>query len=204
MVGTSKIKRGADVVVSLTGIAALAPVLALLVVVLKLGGGSAVFAHTRLGRNGRLFKCYKFRTMHTDAEHRLSDLLSKDEEAKHEWETHFKLKADPRVTSLGRILRKTSLDELPQLFNVLKGDMSLVGPRPVIEEELRLYGDYASDYLTVRPGITGLWQVSGRNDLDYDERVSLDVTYIRQWTLTLDLRILLKTVFVVFTHRGAY
>jgi len=193
-----------DVVVSLTGIAALAPVLVLLVVVLKLNGGSAVFAHTRVGRNGSLFKCYKFRTMHADPDNRLAELLAEDEEAKQEWETHFKLKDDPRITRLGLLLRKSSLDELPQLFNVLNGDMSLVGPRPVIEEELRLYGNYASDYLTVRPGITGLWQVSGRNDLDYNERVSLDVTYIRQWSHKLDLRILLKTIAVVFTHRGAY
>jgi len=142
--------------------------------------------------------------MHADADERLAELLSRDEEAKLEWDTHFKLKDDPRVTALGEVLRKSSLDELPQLFNVLKGDMSLVGPRPVVEEELSLYGDYASDYLSARPGITGLWQVSGRNDLDYNERVTLDVTYIRQWTHKLDLRILLKTVLVVLSRRGAY
>jgi undecaprenyl-phosphate galactose phosphotransferase len=142
--------------------------------------------------------------MHADADERLEELLSRDEEARLEWDTHFKLKDDPRVTVLGEVLRKSSLDELPQLFNVLKGDMSLVGPRPVVEEELKLYGNYASDYLSARPGITGLWQVSGRNDLDYNERVSLDVTYVRQWTHKLDLRILLKTVLVVLTRRGAY
>jgi len=163
-----------------------------------------VFSHTRVGRDRALFQCHKFRTMYVDADQRLADLLSRDEDAKREWETHFKLKNDPRITSLGSFLRKSSLDELPQLFNVLKGDMSLVGPRPVVEEELKLYGEYASDYLSARPGITGLWQVSGRNDLDYNERVTLDVTYVRQWTNWLDLRILMKTVLVVFTHRGAY
>ena len=142
--------------------------------------------------------------MYVDADERLSQLLARDEGAKQEWDTHFKLKDDPRITPLGLFLRKSSLDELPQLINVLKGDMSLVGPRPVIEEELTLYGEYVADYLSARPGITGLWQVSGRNDLDYDERVTLDATYVRKWTHALDLRILLKTVLVVLTRRGAY
>ena len=204
LVGTSKIKRSVDIAVSLIGISALSPVLVLLVVILKLDGGPTVFSHTRIGQKRSSFQCYKFRTMHVDADERLAELLSRDEEAKLEWDTHFKLKDDPRVTALGEVLRKSSLDELPQLFNVLKGDMSLVGPRPVVEEELSLYGDYASDYLSARPGITGLWQVSGRNDLDYNERVTLDVTYIRQWTHKLDLRILLKTVLVVLSRRGAY
>ena len=204
LVGTSKIKRGVDVAVSLTGIAVLSPVLVVLFVILKLDGGPSVFSHTRVGQKRSTFQCHKFRTMHADADERLAELLSRDEEARLEWDTHFKLKDDPRVTVLGEVLRKSSLDELPQLFNVLKGDMSLVGPRPVVEEELKLYGDYASDYMTARPGITGLWQVSGRNDLDYNERVALDVTYIRQWTHKLDLRILLKTVLVVLTRRGAY
>ena len=204
LVGTSKIKRGVDVAVSLTGIAVLSPVLVLLIAILKLDGGPTVFSHTRIGQKRSSFQCYKFRTMHADADERLAELLSRDEEARLEWDTHFKLKDDPRVTVLGEVLRKSSLDELPQLFNVLKGDMSLVGPRPVVEEELKLYGDYASDYLTARPGITGLWQVSGRNDLDYNERVILDVTYIRQWRHRLDLRILIKTVLVVLTRRGAY
>ena len=204
LVGTSKIKRAVDVVVSLTGIVVLSPLFVLLVLVLKLDSGPTVFAHPRVGRNRVVFQCYKFRTMHTDAEQRLAELLSKNAEAKLEWDTHFKLKEDPRITTLGKVLRKSSLDELPQLFNVLRGDMSLVGPRPVVEEELKLYGEYTADYLSTRPGITGLWQVSGRNDLDYDERVTLDTTYVRQWALALDLRILLKTVLVVFTHRGAY
>ena len=204
LVGTSKIKRGVDVAVSLTGIAVLSPVLVVLFVILKLDGGPAVFSHTRVGQKRSSFQCHKFRTMHADADERLEELLSRDEEARLEWDTHFKLKDDQRVTVLGEVLRKSSLDELPQLFNVLKGDMSLVGPRPVVEEELKLYGDYASDYVSARPGITGLWQVSGRNYLDYNERVSLDVTYIQQWTHKLDLRILLKTVLVVLTRRGAY
>ena len=204
LVGISKGKRCIDVSVSLIGIVALSPLLLLLFVILRLDGGPTVFSHTRVGRNGAHFKCYKFRTMHTDAEQRLADLLSRSDAAALEWETHFKLKEDPRITPLGNMLRKSSLDELPQLINVLKGDMSLVGPRPVVEEELKLYGEFAADYLIARPGITGLWQVSGRNDLDYNERVTLDATYVRQWSHALDFRILLKTVWVVLTHRGAY
>ena len=204
LVGTSKSKRCIDVVVSLLAIVVLSPLLAVLAVISKLDGGPIVFSHTRVGLDKSLFRCYKFRSMHADAEKRLSELLARDEDARQEWNTHFKLKDDPRITSLGLFLRKSSLDELPQLINVLKGDMSLVGPRPVIEEELVLYGEYESDYLSARPGITGLWQVSGRNDLDYDERVTLDATYVRNWTHALDLRILLKTVLVVLTRRGAY
>lgn len=204
LVGTSKSKRCIDVVISLFAIIVLLPILVVLAVISILDGGPIVFSHTRVGRNKSLFRCYKFRTMHVDADERLSELLARDENAKQEWDTHFKLKDDPRVTRLGLLLRKSSLDELPQLINVLRGDMSLVGPRPVIEEELALYGEYESDYLSARPGITGLWQVSGRNDLDYDERVTLDATYVRKWTHALDVRILLKTVIVVLTHRGAY
>ena len=204
LVGTSKSKRCIDVVVSLLAIVVLSPLLAVLAVISKLDGGPIVFSHTRVGLDKSLFRCYKFRSMHVDAEKRLSELLARDEDARQEWNTHFKLKDDPRITALGLFLRKSSLDELPQLINVLKGDMSLVGPRPVIEEELALYGEYESDYLSARPGITGLWQVSGRNDLDYDERVTLDATYVRNWTHALDLRILLKTGLVVLTRRGAY
>ena len=204
LVGTSKSKRCIDVVVSLLAIVALSPLLAVLAVISKLDGGPIVFSHTRVGLDKSLFRCYKFRSMHVDADKRLSELLARDDDARQEWNTHFKLKDDPRITTLGLFLRKSSLDELPQLINVLKGDMSLVGPRPVIEEELVLYGEYESDYLNARPGITGLWQVSGRNDLDYDERVTLDATYVRNWTHALDLRILLKTVLVVLTRRGAY
>ena len=204
LVGTSKSKRCIDVVVSLLAIVALSPLLAVLAVISKLDGGPIVFSHTRVGLDKSLFRCYKFRSMHVDADKRLSELLARDDDARQEWNTHFKLKDDPRITTLGLFLRKSSLDELPQLINVLKGDMSLVGPRPVIEEELVLYGEYESDYLSARPGITGLWQVSGRNDLDYDERVTLDATYVRNWTHALDLRILLKTVLVVLTRRGAY
>ena len=156
---TSKIKRSVDVTVILAGIAVLSPLLVVLFVILKLDGGPSVFSHTRVGQKRSSFQCYKFRTMHADADERLEELLSMDEEARLEWDTHFKLKDDPRVTVLGEVLRKSSLDELPQLFNVVKGDMSLVGPRPVVEEELKLYGDYASDYVSARPGITGLWQV---------------------------------------------
>jgi undecaprenyl-phosphate galactose phosphotransferase len=143
--------------------------------------------------------------MHKDAEERLKKLLKENKEAKREWETSFKLKNDPRVTKIGKFLRKTSLDELPQIFNVLKGDMSLVGPRPVIREEIeKYYGDFAQYYYMVKPGITGLWQVSGRSDTDYDKRVRLDTWYVLNWSLWLDLVILIKTVEAVLKGKGAY
>ena len=143
--------------------------------------------------------------MYEDAKERLEKLLKEDEQAKREWETNFKLKNDPRVTRIGKFLRKTSLDELPQIFNVLKGDMSLVGPRPVIREEIeKYYGDFAQYYYMVKPGITGLWQVSGRSDTDYDKRVRLDTWYVLNWSLWLDLVILIKTVEAVLKGKGAY
>jgi undecaprenyl-phosphate galactose phosphotransferase len=143
--------------------------------------------------------------MYKDADKILAELLEKNPELKKEWEESFKLKNDPRVTKIGKFLRKTSLDELPQIFNVLKGEMSLVGPRPVTQEELeKYYKDYAKYYLSVWPGITGLWQVSGRSDLSYKERVFLDAWYVRNWNLWLDFLILLNTIKVVIKQKGAY
>lgn len=159
----------------------------------------------RIGKDGKPFKCIKFRTMYRDADKRLKDILEADEKAREEWEKYFKLKEDPRVTKVGKFLRRTSLDELPQVFNVLKGDMSFIGPRPVVKKEIeQYYRDKAQYYYEVRPGITGLWQVSGRNELDYERRVRLDVWYVLNWSLWLDLIILLKTVKVVFSGKGAY
>jgi len=154
--------------------------------------------------NGRIFKCLKFRSMRPDADRVLKELLANDPEAQAMWDKDFKLKNDPRITPIGNVLRKTSLDELPQLFNVLKGEMSLVGPRPVVKDELLRYGENATYYLEARPGITGLWQVSGRNDTTYTERVNLDAWYVKNWSLWYDIAILFKTFGVVFRSKGAY
>lgn len=164
-----------------------------------------VFAHERVGLGGRRFRCFKFRTMHTDASERLDELLASDLVAREEWARDFKLRNDPRVTQLGAFLRRTSLDELPQLFNVLKGDMCLVGPRPIVEKELAMYGRYARYYLSIRPGMTGLWQVSGRNDTSYRRRVALDCAYVKSQCFLLDLRIILRTLPALLGRRcGAY
>ena len=142
--------------------------------------------------------------MCVDAKEKLAELLENDPEACAEWERDFKLKNDPRITKSGAFLRKTSLDELPQIFNVLRGEMSLVGPRPIIQEELERYGEHAADYLMVKPGITGMWQVSGRSDIDYDERVSLDSWYVRNWSVWIDILLLWRTFRVVIKGKGAY
>jgi undecaprenyl-phosphate galactose phosphotransferase len=167
-------------------------------------GRPLIYGHQRIGQNGKLFRCYKFRTMIPDAERVLKDLLERSPEAAAEWAKDFKLRNDPRITPIGRFLRRTSLDELPQLWNVLKGEMSLVGPRPVVLEELARYGEYADYYLQSKPGITGVWQVSRRSDTTYEERVSMDAWYARNWSLWYDFVILLKTVAAVAQGRGAY
>lgn len=167
-------------------------------------GGPAIFAHRRVGQSGHTFPCYKFRTMHVDAERQLRELLATDPAARAEWEREFKLRNDPRITPIGHFLRRTSLDELPQLFNVIRGEMSLVGPRPIIEAELARYAEDVDYFLMVRPGMTGLWQVSGRNDVGYDTRVYLDTWYVKNWSLWYDIAILFKTIRVVFKREGAY
>jgi len=151
-----------------------------------------------------LFPCYKFRSMVLNSQEVLQQLLDSDPEARAEWERDFKLKNDPRITPVGRFIRKTSLDELPQLFNVLRGQMSLVGPRPIISEELIRYDENVDYYLMAKPGMTGLWQVSGRNDVDYDTRVYFDSWYVKNWSLWNDIAILFKTVKVVLHRDGAY
>lgn len=166
--------------------------------------GHPLFKHRRIGLNGKKFNVYKFRTMYIDADKKLEELLEENEESRIEWENDFKLKDDPRITKIGTFLRKTSLDELPQLINVLQGKMSLIGPRPIIDQEIIKYGEYFDYFTAVKPGITGLWQVSGRNDIDYDERVQLDVWYVRNWSINLDIQILLKTVLVVIGRKGSY
>jgi undecaprenyl-phosphate galactose phosphotransferase len=197
-------KRCFDLVGALLLTLFVTPLFALLALLVGLTGRPILFAHERIGRHGRPFRCLKFRTMAVDAEERLREILENDPEAAAEWRASRKLKNDPRVTRIGLWLRKTSLDELPQLVNVLRGDMSLVGPRPVTREEVEEYGASRVYYLQARPGITGLWQVSGRNDLDFRRRVHLDTWYVKNWSLLRDIVILLMTVRVVFARNGAY
>ena len=168
-----------------------------------LDGGPIFFHHKRVGRNGETFGCMKFRTMILGAEECLDEYLFHHPEAQMEWAREQKLSFDPRITAIGRFLRLSSVDELPQLLNVLKGDMSLVGPRPVTQGELVHYGFATTLYKSVRPGITGLWQVSGRNELAYEMRVRLDEQYVRHWSLFRDFRILLQTPAVVVSRKGA-
>ena len=166
--------------------------------------GPIIFPHQRIGQDGKKFPCYKFRSMIPNAQEVLKDYLAKHPEARKEWETDFKLKDDPRVTRVGAFLRRTSLDELPQIFDVIIGHMSLVGPRPIVDGEISKYGEYFADYCTVPPGITGRWQTSGRSDTTYDERVQMDSWYVRNWSLWQDIVILFRTIGVVFGRRGAY
>ncbi len=198
------LKRTFDVSVAAVLLVLLSPLFFALIIAAARDGGSAFFSHRRVGRSGIEFDCYKFRSMVRDAESLLEDLLARDPEARAEWDHSRKLKNDPRVSKVGNLLRKTSLDELPQLWNVLRGEMSLVGPRPVVKDELKRYGDDVIYYLMTRPGITGLWQVSGRNDVGYDTRVYLDSWYVKNWSLWTDIAILFKTIEVVFGKRGAY
>jgi len=166
--------------------------------------GSVLYRHRRIGQFQQPLYVWKFRTMYEDSEHLLEQHLSSSAEARHEWARAQKLRDDPRVTPIGRLLRKTSLDEIPQLLNVLAGDMSIVGPRPIVDEERPKYGKYFSTYTYELPGITGLWQVSGRCEVDYPERVLLDVQYVEQWSLWMELKILIKTVRVILHSKGAY
>ena len=193
-VGTTA-KRVADIVMALSGIVLLAPLLVIcFLVTILTSPGPALFRHRRVGFNGKHFYCLKFRTMVTDAPERLNHLLQSDPLAAAEWTANRKLRCDPRVTAIGAILRKSSLDELPQLFNVLTGDMSIVGPRPITDEELERYASCKGEYLACRPGITGLWQVSGRSKTTYDKRVACDAFYARNWSMALDVKIMVVTI----------
>lgn len=197
--------RALDVSVSLVLIVALAPLLALVALMIYVSDpGPIVFGHMRIGRGGKPFRCLKFRSMVTDAQERLAALLSSDPVALAEWQRDHKLKKDPRITGIGQFLRQSSLDELPQLFNVLRGEMSLVGPRPIVSDEVKRYRHYFRDYCEVRPGITGLWQVGGRNDVSYRRRVAMDVAYVRSHSFKLNLKILLMTVPSVLKQQGSY
>jgi Undecaprenyl-phosphate galactose phosphotransferase WbaP len=186
------------------GVVAL-PILALITLAIRLDSpGPALFRQERVGRDGRTFHVWKFRTMLVDAEARLEALLATDPAARLEWESSQKLARDPRVTRVGGFLRATSLDELPQLWNVVLGEMSLVGPRPIVRAEIPRYAESYEYYRQVRPGITGYWQVSGRSNTSYTQRVMLDTYYVRNWSIWLDLVILLRTVTVVLQRQGAY
>jgi len=181
------------------------PFIVLIAVVIRLDSPGPIFyGQFRIGQDGKPFKAWKFRSMVQGADQSLQDYLAKHPELKDAWERDQKLRNDPRVTRVGRFLRQTSLDELPQLWNILRGEMSLVGPRPIVDEEIQRYGEKFALYTKVTPGLTGLWQVSGRNHLPYEERVNLDAYYVRNWSVWLDLYILLRTVLVVITGEGAY
>jgi undecaprenyl-phosphate galactose phosphotransferase len=198
------LKRAFDLAASGAALIVLVPVFGILARMAKADGGPALFGHERVGRGGATFRCLKFRTMVEDAETRLKDLLESDPAARDEWERYHKLRNDPRLTRWGALMRRTSLDELPQLYNVLRGDMSLVGPRPPTKAELSRYGEDVAFLLKVRPGITGLWQVSGRNDTDFARRVALDSWYVRNWSFGYDLLIAVLTIPVLISRRGAY
>jgi exopolysaccharide production protein ExoY len=197
-------KRTLDVIGALVLGLVFAPLIVVIVFLMRRRGGTVIYRHRRVGRGGQIFCCLKFRTMVPNADQVLRDLLESNPELRAEWVRDHKLRNDPRVTRLGRFLRRTSLDELPQLLNVLRGEMSLVGPRPVVREELLRYGRNVKTYLAAKPGITGLWQVTGRNDTDYRRRVVLDTYYVRNQNLLLDLYILAKTTAVVLGGNGAY
>jgi exopolysaccharide production protein ExoY len=198
-------KRIVDIVLALSGIILLSPLLIMcFLVTWASSSGTVLFRHRRVGFNGRPFDCLKFRTMIADAPEKLGKLLETDAAAAAEWAQCQKLRNDPRVTPIGAILRKSSLDELPQLFNVLRGDMSIVGPRPVTEDELLRYGASVNAYTACRPGITGLWQVTGRSSTSYETRVSCDAYYARKWSLSLDSKIIIITIPSVLFSKSAY
>jgi len=196
-------KRGLDIIGSLFLILMTSPLFIIIALFVALDGGPLFFRHTRIGQKGERFGCLKFRTMILGAEACLTEYLQHHPEAKAEWQNHQKLNFDPRITPVGHILRATSLDELPQLFNILRGEMSLVGPRPVTKDELIRYGTAADHYLAVRPGLIGPWQISGRNDVGYDERVALDHAYVNDLSLLRDIVILFRTPSAVLSRRGA-
>ncbi len=202
------IKRSMDIAVALVALLIIAPIMLIVSIMLKVEGqgGSIFYGGYRIGRNGDKFKCWKFRSMQPDSDYLLDELLESDPQAKADWEEFRKLKQpDPRVTTkTARIIRKASIDELPQLWNVLIGDMSLVGPRPILENEIELFGDAIDQYVKTRPGITGLWQVSGRNDTSFERRVSWDSWYVRNWSVWGDIVILIRTLRVVLGGSGAY
>jgi exopolysaccharide production protein ExoY len=191
--------------VALAALVLLSPIFVLVMALVKYSdGGSIFYGHRRIGYNGSTFRCLKFRTMAENGDALLQAFLEQNPAAYEEWRSTRKLQYDPRVTVVGTVLRKLSLDELPQLINIIRGEMSLVGPRPVVEDELELYEAAAVYYLQTRPGLTGLWQVSGRNDVSYETRVAFDTHYVRNWSLASDLVIVARTIPAVCLSRGSY
>jgi exopolysaccharide production protein ExoY len=200
-----KSKRIFDVIIASITLIVFLPLFAFVVLLLKLTDPNPViFRHIRVGQGGRRFACFKFRSMVLDSDKVLKTLLESDPAARKQWDRTQKLANDPRITPVGKFLRQSSLDELPQLINVIRGDMSLVGPRPIVPSELTRYGDKLSLYLQARPGITGIWQVSGRNDCGYDRRIEMDANYVRNWRFSTDFVILLRTLGAVLAQRGSY
>jgi exopolysaccharide production protein ExoY len=199
-------KRIFDILFSTAVLAMTAPMMAIIALLVRFSSkGNIVYAHERIGRGGKPFKCYKFRTMYRDADSRLKDILDSCPLMRQEWEQMHKLKNDPRVTPIGKFLRKTSLDEFPQFWNVLRGDLSVVGPRPVVRYEVtRHLGPKAAKILSIRPGLTGLWQVSGRSDTTYAKRIQLDEEYIDKQSILLDMKIISLTIPRMISSRGAY
>ncbi len=200
-----RIKRILDLFISVFGGLVISPLLLIIALLIAIDSpGPILYGQKRLGKDGKAFTAWKFRSMRRDATRALAELLARDQNARKEWESNFKLRSDPRVTRMGRFLRKTSLDEFPQLINVVRGEMSLIGPRPIVDAEVEKYGHDYRLFSSVKPGMSGLWQVSGRSETDYAERVSLDIYYIQSWSLWLDMYILFRTVAVIFGGRGAY
>ena len=200
-----RFKRALDLLGAALGGLLISPILLAILVLIKLDSpGSAFYGHTRIGVEGKHFRCWKFRTMHVDAERVLEQYFRKNPRSRAEWERSQKLRDDPRITRTGRFLRKTSLDELPQLWNVLRGEMSLIGPRPIVDAEVSKYGTVFELYRRIRPGMSGLWQISGRSSISYTERVAIDSHYVRNWSFWLDLIILARTVKTVVLGRGAF
>ena len=202
--GNTGIKRILDIVIASAALVFVLPLLLIVGLLIRLqDGGRAVYVQKRYGHNGRTFMCYKLRSMVLNSDQRLKEILEADPVARDEWERTQKLTNDPRITPLGHFIRKTSIDELPQLLNILKGEMSIVGPRPIVENEIAKYGEFYRDYCAVRPGLTGLWQVEGRSNTTYEQRVQLDVRYARTRSFSGDIMIMFRTVPAVLFSRGA-
>lgn len=199
------VKRSFDVTAAALALIAFSPIFLMIMALVKFSdGGNVFYGHRRIGHNGRYFHCLKFRTMVVNGDEVLRRYLNANPQAAEEWRMTRKLKTDPRVTAVGAVLRKLSLDELPQLLNILRGEMSVVGPRPVVDEELGLYDASAVFYLRTRPGLTGLWQISGRNDVSYERRIAFDRHYVENWSFLSDVWIIVKTVPAVCFSRGSY
>ena len=197
------LRKAVEGAIALVLLILISPAFLVIAALVRQDGGPVIYPHRRIGRHGRTFRCLKFRTMHIDSDRMLDDLVRRDPEAAREWRETHKLRNDPRITKVGAFLRKTSLDELPQLLNVLRGEMGLVGPRPIVGQEVPRYAENICWYYSVRPGMTGLWQVSGRSETSYQQRVDLDVAYVKERSPRLDTIILLRTLPAVVARRGA-